>query len=239
MTEHDISFGQCFSKGWEAFKPQAGLAIGASLLYMVAGTAASQIPLGGILAVIPLIGGLYMTYLGIVKRLNPDIPTLFAGFSSVDNWARWLGVGCLLCAYELLLLLVCAIPGAIPIGFGIAALVAGPFVWEGVLLIAAGCLVTLAIYYAIAVRWIFVFLAGAEGATAFDAIRISTELTEGLRFRIFWIMVAMGLINTAGYLLCCIGIFFTLPVTSCALCALYLDVKQLKAQRPGAERPAG
>ena len=61
--------------------------------------------------------------------------------------------------------------------------------------------------------------------------RISTELTEGLRFRIFWIMVGLGLINLAGVLFCFIGLIFTMPVTECALCALYLDLKALKAQQ--------
>lgn len=237
LDTHEISLGRCFSEGWEAFKQNAGLAIGSSLLAMVISGAAGQTGVGGVLASFPLAGGLCMIYLGIVKGLNPEFPTLFAGFTSVDNWARWLGVGWLLCLYQMLVFLACAIPGGICIGLGIFLICAHASVAGGVVLIILGCLITMVTSMAITVRWVFVFLAGAEGATAFDAIRISTELTEGLRFRIFWILFALGLLNLAGMLCCFIGIIFTQPITECAICALYLDVKQLKAQPVTRERP--
>lgn len=235
MDSRDISLGRCFSEGWEAFSGNAGLAIGSYVLYGLLVSVASQIPMGYVLAVFPLTGGFCLVFLSLLKRLNPSFSTIFAGFGSVDIWARWLGVGWLLCLYQVLAFLACAIPGGVLVGLGVFALTCAHGALAGIALIILGCLLTLVAYLAIAVRWIFVFTAAAEGATALEAIRISTELTEGIRFRLFWIAVVLTLLDWSGLLLCCIGTIFTSPLTQCVLCALYLDVKQMRSQPPPAE----
>jgi uncharacterized membrane protein len=232
LDNREISLRRCFSEGWEAFSKNIGLTIGSYLLFALLVLVASQIPLGYAFGTFPLTGGLYLVFLGLLKGLNPSFSTIFAGFGSVDHWARWLGVGWLLYLYKMLVFLACAIPGAVLVGSGIFALTCVHGVPAGVVLIILGCLLTLAAYLAIAVRWVFVFQAAAEGASAFEAIRISTELTEGLRCRLFWIVLALTLFDLAGLLFCCIGTIFTSPLTQCALCALYLDVKQMRAQQP-------
>jgi uncharacterized membrane protein len=231
MNTQDITLSRCFSEGWEAFKRNIGLAIGIDLLAGLLIVAASQVPLGNVLALFPIVGACRLFFLALLKGLNPSISTLFAGFSSVDNWARWLGVGWLLWLYEMATLLVSVIIGAIFIVPGILMICSHFFLPAGIALIVLGCLTTLAAYYAVAVRWVFVFYAGAEGATAFDAIRVSTQLTEGIRWRLFWIIVALGLFNLAGMLVCCLGTIFTDPIVECTLAALYLDVRQAKTRQ--------
>lgn len=239
MDTSEIRLSACLSKGWQAFEKNAGLAIGCSALYTIIASAVSYTGVGTILALFPLLGGLFMIYLGFAKGLTPDLPTLFGGFTSVDNWARWLGVGWLLYLYQLVLLLASAIVGGVLWGPGIYLVTSKTSVAAGTALIGVGALITFIAYAAVAMRWVFVYPAGAEGATAFDAIRISTELTEGLRFRIFWIMLVLGLINLLGMLCCFIGIFVTMPIVECAVCSLYLDIKRLKAQPMAPETPAG
>lgn len=230
---NDISFGRSFSEGWAAFQKYAGLAIGGFVLYMVIAIAAEYTGIGAILALFPLVGGVIMLFLGIVKNLNPPIGTLFAGFSNVDNWARWLGLGWLLALYQLLVMLVCAIPAALLAIPGVLMLSNDRTAPMGIALLVLAYLFVIFASAAYTIRWIFVFFAGAEGATAFNAIRSSEALTEGLRWQLFWIVFLYGLINLAGALFCGIGIIFTGPVTQCGLAALYLDVKQFKLQAAG------
>ncbi len=229
MNARDIRLGKCLSDGWHAIEGNIGLAIGTAALYLVISSVLGYTGVGTILAAFPLAGGFTMIYLGLAKRLPADFPTLFAGFSSVDTWARWLGVGWLLYLYQLLVMLIFTVIGGIFIGPGIYLVATHHSSDLGIALIVFGALVVLIGSAAYMVRWEFVFMAGAEGATAFDAIRISTELTQGLRWRIFWIMFVLGLINIAGMICLFIGVFLTLPITQCAACALYLDLKKLRA----------
>lgn len=232
MNTQDITLGRCFSEGWEVFKRNAGLAILAYFLYMLLASAAGGTQIGSIVAAFPLAGGFTMLFLGLQKGLNAEIATLFAGFAGVNNWVRWLGVGWLLFLYQMIVFVVCLIIGGIPIAGGAIVLSCAHCIPGGVLLIVVGCLFTIVACAYYCIRWLFVFFAASEGATALDAIAISEHLTDGVRLRLFWIMIVLTLFNLAGMLFCCIGTLFTCPLTQSVLSALYLDVKQAKAQTP-------
>lgn len=239
MNTQDIRLGKCLSDGWQAIGDNMGIAIGTAALYIALSGVAGGTGLGTILAAFPLAGGFTMIYLGLAKHLPADIATLFAGFSSVDNWARWLGVGWLLYLYQTLLTLICIVISGAFIGPGIYLVATHHSLEVGITLIVVGALATILGIAGYSVRWSFVFLAGAEGATAFDAIRISTELTQGLRWRIFWIMFVLGLINLLGIICAFVGIFLTIPITQAATSSLYIDLKRVNAQRACQERPIG
>jgi len=240
VNTQDISLSRCFSEGWEGFKNHIGLAIGASVLYGFIHAVLCYIPglniLYLIIAAFPFMGGFTILVLGIVKNLDPQIGTLFSGFCSGNQWTRWMGLGWLATLYYFVAEIICAIPA------GILILAAYLIVGEdSPVLIAVVVVAALGFYVAfmaIAMRWALVFYLGAEGAIATEAIRTSTQWTEGIRWRIFWIAFVLGLLSAAGVIACGIGLLFTVPLSQCCMAALYLDVKQMRTQQAAPQQPS-
>ncbi len=81
----DVSIGECFSEGWERFKPYIWLALGIDIIYFVIVMIGGIIPIVGFLfslLVAPVFQlGLYLFYLNVARNSNPRIEDLFAGFN--------------------------------------------------------------------------------------------------------------------------------------------------------------
>ncbi len=221
MNTQDINFGRCFSEGWAAFKDNIGIAIGAFVLYEVIHITLNYIPglnfLYILLGMFPLIGGFTTLFLGIVKRLDPQIATLFCGFSG-DQWARWMGLGWLVSLYFICAALICAIPaGLLVIGAYFAFGKSSPIFVAIAAIAGLAALIAIIAIIAISIRWSFVFFLGAEGATAAEAINTSTEWTKGIRPQIFWITLALALLGAAGIIALGIELFSPIHLRNAAL----------------------
>lgn len=81
----DVSIGECFSEGWERFKPYFWLSLGINIIYFVIVLAGGFIPIIGYLfslLVAPVFQmGLYLYYLNVARNSNPRIEDLFVGFN--------------------------------------------------------------------------------------------------------------------------------------------------------------
>lgn len=84
----DVSIGECFSEGWERFKPYILLTLGFNIILFVIAT------IGALIGLIPLVGflygllvapvfnlGMYLYYLNVARNSNPRIEDMFAGFN--------------------------------------------------------------------------------------------------------------------------------------------------------------
>ena len=228
MQTEDFSLQRSFSQGWEIFKDNIGLAIGAFAIYQLITVVIGYIPVVGIFAQIlvglPLAGGLYTLFLRIVKKENPELGILFSNFSNGNNWSRWIGIGMLLVFYMIVAGILCAIvPGVLILLTYFALGADSPLFIATIALMSIAFLVALV---AVTMRWLMVYFVGAEGVTARRAIAISEEMTRGIRPQLFWIMFVLGLVQLAGILALGIGYFFTAPLALCCTCVLYLDVKR-------------
>jgi len=56
------------------------------------------------------------------------------------------------------------------------------------------------------------------------AMRTSWRMVHKHWFHIFGLLVLMGLLNIAGFCVCCIGLLVTVPFTIAALCYAYEDI---------------
>lgn len=228
MRLEDITIGRCLSQGWEAFKPFMWLAIGAYALYQICAYALQSIPVVNVLFVIlayyPLAGGLYTLFLRIITRESPRLEILFSGFAG--NWARWMGVGWLLVWYMFVATVACAVLPAI-----LAAAAYFAFGEESAIFIALlvfACLGYIVLFISVTMRWLFTFYIAAEGATARAAIAQSTEMTRGIKLKLVWITLVLGLVGASGIIALGVGLFFTIPLCIFAGFVLYFDVKRLK-----------
>ena len=77
----------------------------------------------------------------------------------------------------------------------------------------------------LAVAWCFALPLIIDKHMSFcDAMELSRKTINQSWWSALWLVVVCGLINLGGGLLCCVGIFFTLPLTGLAMMYAYNDV---------------
>jgi len=77
----------------------------------------------------------------------------------------------------------------------------------------------------LAVAWCFALPLIMDKQLSFwDAMELSRKTVNQNWWSVLWLIVVCGLINFGGGLLCCVGIFFTLPLTGLAMMYAYHDV---------------
>ena len=77
----------------------------------------------------------------------------------------------------------------------------------------------------LAVAWCFALPLIIDKPMSFwDAMELSRKTVNQSWWSVFWLLIVCGLINLGGGLLCCVGIFFTLPLTGLAMMYAYNDV---------------
>lgn len=226
-----IGLGSVINRGWEAFKKHMAVAIIAFLIYGAILAVAGNIPVLNIVfyvvAMFPLVGGLNLLTLRIVKDENPQIGDLFEGFNDL---VRWMGVGWLLTLYMAIPALVCAVPVAIGTWLMDRGFIASVI---GVLFVLLGVILAIVIIVVLYLRWVFVyFVAAEECLSAGAALQRSTSLTEGIRLPLLGYLIVIGIIGWAGVIALGVGVLFTAPLASCAFAVLYLEVKNRAGAQP-------
>jgi len=87
----------------------------------------------------------------------------------------------------------------------------------------------------LAIMWMFTYPVIAETGLGFwEAMRESSRLTEGYRWRLFLLALACGLIAILGVLVFCLGLFVALPVNFTALALAYRFLQSKKGQSAAA-----
>jgi hypothetical protein len=220
-----FDIGGCISAGWELVKAHFGLLAGATFVIFMINGAASSVPfIGGIASMIiggPLMGGLYWLYIRQIRG-EPDVSfnDAFAGFS------RGFVQLMLTQIVVTFLVMLPIIPGGVLLGVGAALHENG--VEAAPILIAAGGILALAgicvcVYLSIA--WIFALPLVADKQIDFwPAMQLSRRGVGPVWWRVFGLMLVAGLIGMLGVLLCCIGIFLTIPITIAAAMYAYEDI---------------
>jgi uncharacterized membrane protein len=81
----------------------------------------------------------------------------------------------------------------------------------------------------LAIMWLFTYPVIAETGLGFwEAMRESSRLTEGYRWRLFLLLLACLLISIVGFLVFCVGLFVALPVNFTALALAYRFLQSKK-----------
>lgn len=219
--DYRIDIGSCISRGWATVKPNLGLAIGATFLVMLCNQAAGFIPLLGIIASLllqgPLLGGLNVFYLKLIRGEPAGIADAFAGFSK----AFWRLCGTFLLMSLLIYLSV--IPAAV---YGFATMRGGqsPDVIFWILM----SLGLVGLIY-VAIGFVFALPLSADLELGpMDALRVSFRIVSRHWFSVFALMFVAGLLSALGLVACIVGIFVTLPIFYAATLHAYEDIFGLR-----------
>lgn len=226
--DYDVDIGACFSRGWEVFKANAGLMIGASVLVYLALIVINAIPyLNLVLAIIftgPLMGGLWYFYIRKMRNENAEIGDAFSGFSP-RFWQ---------------LVLTQLIPTLIMIGFvfffGIMAALTIPAMAgmrRGGTHVSGAIVLPLVIVFLafigvvlyLNVCWFYALpLASDKRLKFWPALELSRRVVRKHWWKNFWLIFVCGIFGMIGVIACVVGVLVTGPVALSSLTCHYQKV---------------
>lgn len=228
--DYDLDIGRCVGGSWDLLKGNFGMIFGGSAIYMLVQGGISllaQIPIVGILLGLanlivsgPLTGGLYLFLLKNIRHQPNDVGDVFSGFR--------ISFGQLVLGYLVpaLLSILAALPGAASLIYPVYlmahhnAVSPGLILWAGV-----GFLVLIVPTIYLSVSWIFTLPLIIDRQMDFwPAMGASRKMVGKHWGAVFALLVVCGLINVGGVLVCCIGLFISLPISIGALMYAYESI---------------
>lgn len=217
--DYDVEVGESISQGWEAFKRNAGLLIGASIVAYALLVVPSFIPfLGPVVQWVvggAVMGGIWMLYIKNIRGEDIRFGDAFSGFGP-----RFMS---LLGAYVVssLLTFACMLPAALVFGVFMFAQFtqsaqtgAPPNISMGILItfLALGLPGFLAAVY-LMVAWMFALpLVADKGLGFWAAMNLSRRMVNKHWWLTFALMIVCGLLSSLGALACLVGMLVTAPV---------------------------
>jgi len=228
--DYEVDIGESLNRGWEVFKANAGLIIGATVLVYLALMVINFIPYLSVpLSLIltgPLVGGLWVFYVKNVRNEPTTIGDAFCGFGP-RFWQLVLTQiipGLIAFAVVMLLAIVIAVPVALMGsaasrggGRGMSAAFIVPLVVVGLIAFAALVYVN--------VCWMFALpLAGDKGLKFWPALELSRRVVNKHWWMTFLLMIVAGILGFAGAIACFVGLLVTGPVAFSMLACHYQKV---------------
>jgi uncharacterized protein DUF4339 len=213
----EVNIGQCVSRAWELMKSNFGLMLGTTVLVILCMQAAGIIPiLGACIGLVldgPLMGGLYLFYLKLIRGEPATVGDGFSGFKRF---------GPLLLVFVLMMILIYLpfVPVAVYGG------VTGQFDRQSpdalfVILAIAGFLAMM--YLAISFFYAIPLVADLE-LGAWEALQVSRRVVNRRFFAFLGLGVVGCLIMLLGLLALCFGVLVAMPVTYAMWMYAYEDV---------------
>jgi hypothetical protein len=230
--DYDVDVGDCLTRGWETFKANAGIMIGASVLVYLTLMAVNIIPyLNIVLALVftgPLMGGLWFFYVKKIRNQDAGIGDAFSGFGP-RFWQLvmtrlipaliWLGLVAIIG-----LLAALTIPALVRNGRvagGVAPTLApGMLVGVGLLFFAV-----LLVVIFLSTCWLFALpLVSDKGLRFWPALELSRRVVMKHWWMTFWLLFVAGIVGAVGIFACGIGVLVTGPVAFAAVVSHYQKV---------------
>jgi hypothetical protein len=226
-ADYDLDLGECISESWSAFTRNFGLVLGGAVVFMLIQggmSAFAQIPFVGLLMVPvifivtgPLTGGFLHFLLRNIRRENVDIGDVFSGFKR--------SLGQLIGGYLVPALLtgLAAIPGSLIMIFPVIQMSKqNNYSAAMVVMLAFGIIVAMIPAIYLSVCWKFTLpLIADKGLDFWTAMGLSRKRVSQHWWTVLGLSILMVLINLAGVLLCCVGLFAAIPASLGALMVAY------------------
>lgn len=217
VSDYEPKMGRYLRQSWDLLFEDLWPAVGASAVIVIAYIAASQLPFGGLLAN-PLFAGLSYYMILKVRGQSARFEDSFSGFPR--NFWQLLLMGLV----ASLLMFAAALPGLIIIIGGALAI---ELLSElaGVSIVVFGGLVLFIPFVYLNTAWMFASLLCIDRKIDFwPAMSLSMRAVNKHWLSCFLFGLLISLLNLAGALAICIGVFFTIPWSMMALACFYEDV---------------
>jgi hypothetical protein len=222
IDEHgyDFTIGSIIGRAWELVKGNLWPCIGVTLLgYLIIG-GSQNIPFIGLLAVFlvqpQMQAGLYWYFLKQFRSGQAELNDSFDGFRR--------GFG----QQAVYMLIVCGIMLAVLLPAGMLAALGGHASHgSAVIKILLGAIILIAglIAWYFMVCWVFVpLLILDKGLKATEAMRLSRHAVHVRFWKIFGLMLVLGIFSVAGLMALIVGVFFVAPVLIASMTRLYEDI---------------
>jgi len=222
---YEVNIGSCISRAWALIKANFWLAIGATFLVMLCNQAAGFVPILGIFVSLalsgPLMGGLNIFFLKLIRGERAELGDAFSGFSS--SFGR-------LCGTFLLMMVVvyaAILPGIIllftSMGLGRMGGGGGGNAPSVLALALVGIGVVVVVYFGVAFAFALALAADLQ-LSATNALRVSFRVVNMKWFTVFGLMVVATLVNILGFFACIIGLLVTVPLFYAATLYAYEDI---------------
>ena len=243
QRDYELDLGGCITRGWELVKGNLAVFLVGVLIYLLvqgAASALSNIPLIGPLFTIanfvitgPFMGGVLWLFLRGVRGEPAEVGDIFAGFK------RAFGQLFLVTLVQSLLIGLCMTPFIIvlimkflatglhfnPLDIQNNPAAAEQFIKTFIDLLIVTlpvllmCLIP-AVY--LGTCWKFSLpLVMDKGMDFWTAMKTSFKMVNKHWWQVFGLMILIGLLNMAGFMACCVGLLFTVPVGFAALMFAY------------------
>jgi hypothetical protein len=220
---YSVDINAYIQRGWEICQGSLGLFIGFFLITIAIGGALGMIPGGSLVSGIiggPLNAGSLIVAFKLMKSQPIVFEDFFRGFKS-----PYFGPTLLVTLVTTLIALACMIPAGVGLflmgfstGFSENQQPNPIFLMLAIILTFLGfmALVYISISYTFAIPLVI-----GRKLEFWSAMEASRKIVGKQWFGIFGFFFVLALINMAGMLACCVGLFVTAPFTSCAIAAAY------------------
>ena len=220
--DYNLDIGSCLTRSWELVKNNFWPVVGVSALVLLLSGAVNQV-FG--LFTRPAVQDIISHH-----RISPKAIVIFVIVGILSTPVYTVLIGGLLKYYLKLIRGEDATVGDAFSGFG-------PSIGQLVLLgLVQGALTNLGFAFCIlpglylAVSWYFALpLVMDRGLGFWEAMELSRKVVSKHWFLVFAFLLVMGLVSACGVILCCVGIFASLPVGMVALLYAYEDVFRRRA----------
>jgi len=226
--EYEVDIGGCFSQGWDLFKANAGLMIGATVLVYLVVLVANVIPyLSYVLSLVfngPLLGGLWCFYIRKARGEEASVGDAFSGFGPrfmplmLTNIVSGILAG------------LCIVPGIAVLIVGVmtaGGFRGGPSQMGVPLLVGGGLLLVLGIVGTVYLSTIWFYalaLVADKGLNFWAAMQLSRRVVAKHWWMNFLLIFVGGLLAGAGFLACVVGLLVTIPLYYAILTQHYQKV---------------
>jgi hypothetical protein len=228
--DYQLDIGRSISGGWNLLSKNFGLVFGGCAIYLLIQMGMSvlaNIPLIGILISIaslivagPFMGGVYYLLLKTIRGQPAEVSDIFAGFR--------LAFGHLLGGYLVPAIFtgLSMIPGVGLMAYAIITM-ANQNAADALNLVLASVGFVLflipAVYFG--VSWMFTLpLVVDKGLDFWTAMGASRRMVGKHFWLVLGLAIVCGLINMAGFLACCVGLFFSIPIVFSAFMYAYESI---------------
>lgn len=227
VRDYDLDIGSYVSRGADLLKNHFGIVFGPAAIYILIQGAINglgSIPfigpvfgIGSLFVMGQIMAGVYLVVLKTIRHQPAEVGEIFVGFKTAY-------VQLLLCYIVVALLTgLAALPGAALLGVPVVVMVHKQAV-DAVLLALAilGFFLLLVPVIYLSTVWIFSLpLVIDKGLGFWQAMETSRKVVNKHWWSVFGLLIVIGLINMAGVLLCCVGLFLSFPLGIAAMMYAY------------------